>query len=131
MTARLLIVDDDIDVAKLLRAYLKKTGSDVEISYARSCKRAIRKVKEAILSGLPPHACLVDIKLPDTTGTDCIRQLQAMGLANLCAFTAYSKPQIIEEAKRAGAVMVLKKSAGFAAIADTLAQLLDLAPLEL
>lgn len=67
---RVLVVDDDIDNARMLRWLLHESGHEVE--YAINGIAAV-----ATANRFRPQVVLLDLKLPDGHGADVARQLRA------------------------------------------------------
>lgn len=65
-TQRILIVDDDKEVVRLMRAYLERAGYDVLVAYdGESAVHNLRREK--------PDLLLLDLMLPDRDGWDITR----------------------------------------------------------
>lgn len=70
----ILVVDDDKEIARLLRSYLEKAGFDVRVAYdGETAVHALRREK--------PDLLLLDLMLPDMDGYDITRIVR--GDANL------------------------------------------------
>jgi DNA-binding response OmpR family regulator len=67
-----LIVEDDNEMATMLRAHLSNEGYDVEV--ANSCASAIERATAA-----PPDLVLLDIVLGKEDGREVFRELRLMG----------------------------------------------------
>jgi len=67
--ASILIVDDDVDICKTLSLILEGEGYSVDV--ANSGMEAIKKSKKKVYS-----VALLDIVLPDMTGTELLKKLQ-------------------------------------------------------
>jgi len=67
--ASILIVDDDVDICKTLSLILEGEGYSVDV--ANSGMEAIKKSKKKAYS-----VALLDIVLPDMTGTELLKKLQ-------------------------------------------------------
>ncbi len=67
--ARLLVVEDDIDIANMLKIYF--SGLNFEVDVANRGRDALEKVKHAI-----PHLIVLDIMLPDIDGYEVCRNLR-------------------------------------------------------
>ena len=59
--ARLLIVEDDVDIANMLRLFFKSQGYDVDVAMRGS--EALEKTRQGL-----PHLLVLDIMLPDIDG---------------------------------------------------------------
>jgi diguanylate cyclase (GGDEF)-like protein len=67
--ARLLVVEDDIDIANMLKIYF--TGLQFDVDVANRGRDALEKVKHAL-----PHLIVLDIMLPDIDGYEVCRNLR-------------------------------------------------------
>jgi len=67
MAMRVLVVDDEPDLVELVRFNLKEAG--YEIDAARSGREAL-----ALLRRRPPDLLILDLMLPDVSGTEICRQ---------------------------------------------------------
>jgi DNA-binding response OmpR family regulator len=68
---RVLVVEDFEDLRKLVALYLSDRG--YQVLEAANGKAAIQTAKSA-----DPHLILLDIRLPDTTGLDVVRELRKL-----------------------------------------------------
>lgn len=69
MTKKVLLVDDDPDMVKVMTFRLKSAG--FEMLSCTSGKEALEKVKSA-----PPNIVLLDIQMPDMTGLEVADGIQ-------------------------------------------------------
>ena len=67
--ARLLVVEDDIDIANMLKIYF--TGLQYDVDVANRGKDALDKTKQVL-----PHLIVLDIMLPDIDGYEVCRTLR-------------------------------------------------------
>ena len=105
---RLSIVEDRTDIRQsLCRALERQPGINCISNYASA---------EAALKGLPkdqPSLVLMDIGLPKMTGTECMIQLQQLGLqADFLMFTVFESDAHLFTALEAGAVGYVLKREG-------------------
>jgi CheY-like chemotaxis protein len=90
---RLLVVDDDVSVGKLLRAIFDRDGWDV--SYATSGEECLTIVRES-----PPDVIVLDQMMPGLTGIETARQLRHDGFSNpIVLFSAYEGPELQSAAR--------------------------------
>ena len=73
MLPRVLVVEDDAELRRLLSTGLAEEGFDVE--GASTGSRALVRVEER-----PPDALIIDIGLPDSDGRDVCQALRARGI---------------------------------------------------
>ncbi|GGY73928.1 hypothetical protein GCM10011613_19040 [Cellvibrio zantedeschiae] len=95
---RVLIVDDNHDVADSLSQWLALAGHEVHTLYTGA--EAVEKVPE-----IKPDIILLDIGLPDINGYEVARKLRALtGVPNfvLVAVTGYGQPADPEVFRSAG-----------------------------
>jgi PleD family two-component response regulator len=67
--ARLLVVEDDIDIGNMLRIYF--SGMEFEVDVAMRGRDALEKTKQVL-----PHLIVLDIMLPDIDGYEVCRNLR-------------------------------------------------------
>lgn len=106
MSKRVLIVDDEPDLAELVDLMLKKAGVDV------TCRRVVtgREALEHCRRDLP-NLVLLDVALPDIAGLDVLRELKKdpTTAAIPVVIVTAMRGQIVAEATQAGAVGTLLK----------------------
>ncbi|MCB0103832.1 MAG: response regulator [Anaerolineales bacterium] len=68
-TARLLVVEDDLDIANMLKIYF--TGLQFEVDVANRGRDALEKTRQVL-----PHLIVLDIMLPDIDGYEVCRTLR-------------------------------------------------------
>ena len=85
---RLLVVDDDLSVGKLLRAIFETEGWEVD--YAASGDECLTMVAAA-----PPDVIVLDNMMPGLTGIDTARRLRGSGFDKpIVLFSAYLGPDL-------------------------------------
>src|SRR5512147_1000062 len=67
--ARLLVVEDDIDIGNMLKAYF--SGPDFDVDVAHRGAEALEKTRRGL-----PHLIVLDIMLPDIDGYEVCRSLR-------------------------------------------------------
>ena len=67
--ARLLVVEDDVDIGNMLKIYF--SGMDFDVDVAMRGKDALEKTKQVL-----PHLIVLDIMLPDIDGYEVCRTLR-------------------------------------------------------
>ena len=70
MSQKVLVVEDDNNIAELLRLYLQKDG--FEVSHAADGGKAVEMARE-----IQPDLVLLDIMLPEVDGLEVCRRLKA------------------------------------------------------
>lgn len=100
---RVLIVDDDGDLRRLLQGRLEARGHLVEV--AESGEQALMR-----LDGIRPDLIFLDLAMAGLTGLDVLDILRARGLdVAIILTTAYGSEQVAVEALRRGADDYLRK----------------------
>ncbi|MCS7289442.1 MAG: SpoIIE family protein phosphatase [Roseiflexus sp.] len=100
---RILVVDDDPDINRLLRARLTARG--YEVLTAASGEEAL-----ALLADLPTDVIFLDIALPGISGLQTLAEVRRRGLDTAVIMTtAFGSEQIAIEALRQGANDYLRK----------------------
>ena len=102
---RVLVVDDSAPLRYLLRVLLEDAGLDVE--EAACGREALDRLARGDAG--TPDTVVVDQRMPDLSGLDVVRELQARGPhPRLLLFTSYFDPELEDEARRLGVPTVLK-----------------------
>lgn len=102
---RILIVDDDADVAQLLGFVLRRAGFDV--THAASAKKAMDEVDD----GHVPDLFILDLWMPELDGEYLLRWLREDQQLKqpILMLTGTVRPRIDEELKDLGANAVAHK----------------------
>jgi len=85
---RLLVVDDDVSVGKLLRAIFEREGWEVDyVSSGEECITAV--------GATPPDVIVLDHMMPGLTGIETARRLRQDGFVKpIVLFSAYLGPDL-------------------------------------
>ncbi|PKN01483.1 MAG: hypothetical protein CVU77_05140 [Elusimicrobia bacterium HGW-Elusimicrobia-1] len=101
--AKILVVDDEENLALLLETILKAKGYEVETAY--NGKEAVEKAKNT-----PFDLCLLDIRLPDINGVEVFLKLKEISpTMSVMMMTAYAVENLIEVALKEGAYTCIHK----------------------
>ncbi len=96
MTAKILVVDDQMGVRRLLFEAFKEEGYDVDM--AASGHEAITKVMESI-----PGLILMDMKMPGMNGLEALKEIKKIDQAiAVIMMTAYGELEIVTQAMKLG-----------------------------
>lgn len=94
---KLLMVEDTLSVATLYQAYLSSLDLDIQI--VTSGETALACIKQQV-----PDLILLDLRLPDMTGMDVLKQVHSLAPEVPVIFmTAHGSIDVAVEAMRAGA----------------------------
>jgi two-component system NtrC family response regulator/two-component system nitrogen regulation response regulator GlnG len=116
-THRILVVDDEQDMAQGLRRLLRLEGYEVEV--ANSGEEAIRRARD-----WHPEGILMDLKMPGIDGLDAYRGIRLLCPNAFVIFmTGYSV--MAEQAGAEGAVAVLSKPLDPASTCEMIANALS------
>ena len=122
-STRILIVDDDKGMVSTLKDILGALG--YQVAHATSGHEAITHAHTE-----PPHAVLMDIRMPGLNGVDTFRELKRLAPdAYVIFMTAYATSELVEEARREGAVEVLPKPIDMELLLDLLSDITSRIPL--
>ena len=94
MKKRILVVDDEAGILKILRIQLKANG--YEVITTQSSQGAV-----ALARSERPDVVLLDVFMPVINGLDVLKQLRAFSKVPVIVFSA--SPQMVEEAMKIGA----------------------------
>ena len=97
-----LVVDDEADLRELLSLTLVRLGLDVDTAESLSAARALLGQRSYSL-------CLTDMRLPDGTGLDLVREVAQSSGTPIAVITAYGSAENAVAALKAGAFDYLTK----------------------
>lgn len=103
---RILVVDDDENVLRLVDLLLSRAGFDAQTVYTAAEAAAILKTKPL------PDLMILDLMLPDVSGVDFLRQVRAKAFFDglpVLILSALADPDQIREGLDAGADRYLTK----------------------
>jgi two-component system cell cycle sensor histidine kinase/response regulator CckA len=105
---RVLILDDDLDQAEMVREFLRISGFN-EVDHAADIRTFWRLLKEH-----PYDIFILDYKLPDGTGLDVLDQLKAQGYQiPVVMVTGQGNERVAVQAIQRGAADYLLKSGDY------------------
>jgi len=101
--AKILIVDDEKDIAEIIWKILEFKGYEVEL--AKSGYESIEKAKKISFD-----LCLLDIKLPDINGMEVFLKLKEINpQIRVIMMTGFAMEYLIEEARKEGVYACIHK----------------------
>lgn len=101
--ARVLLVDDEAPIRRLLAAMLKQAG--FEVVAAASGAAALDVAAQS-----PPDVIMLDLKMPGMDGPETLRQLRERGdAAPVIILTGYPDSELMHRALQFSPLMVLAK----------------------
>jgi two-component system, OmpR family, KDP operon response regulator KdpE len=103
--ARVLVVDDERQILRALQTSLRGAGYEVET--ADTAEHAL-----AAAAMRPPEAVILDLVLPDGTGTEVVRELRTWSSAPVIVLSAVGDEREKVEALNAGADDYVTKPVG-------------------
>ena len=103
--ARILVVDDERQILRALQTSLRGAGYEVET--AETAERAL-----AAAAMRPPEAVILDLVLPDGTGTEVVRELRTWSSAPVIVLSAVGDEREKVAALDAGADDYVTKPVG-------------------
>lgn len=118
MSGKILIVDDQKGVRRLLEELFKKEGWDVNV--AADGKEAIGKVGEIL-----PDIILMDVKMPNMNGLEASQIiLETYGTIPIIMMTAYGEIEVVKKALDAGVKKCITKPFDIMVLRDTVNNLI-------
>ncbi|HYA76374.1 MAG TPA: sigma-54 dependent transcriptional regulator [Burkholderiaceae bacterium] len=97
-----LVVDDEADLRELLGLTITRLGLEVDTAESLEQAREFLRTRSYRL-------CLTDMRLPDGSGLDLVRELGARGEPKIAVITAYGSAENAVAAFKAGAFDYLAK----------------------
>jgi signal transduction histidine kinase/CheY-like chemotaxis protein len=124
---RVLLAEDGRDNRALLERVLRRAGLAVEL--AENGREAHAKAMSATLSGTPFDVVLLDVEMPEMSGTEAASALRADGYDGaIVALTAHGRAEDREACLSAGCDEFATKPVDRAALLAILARLLEKRP---
>jgi len=115
-TRRILVIDDDHDVADSLVMFLETFGATVRVAYSGAA--GLEAVED-----FAPELIFLDLGMPGMDGYETARRIRALPKGRdvkLVALTGWGQEQINDRARAAGFDRQLTKPAGFEALQELL-----------
>ena len=94
--ARIVLIEDDVDIRRLVADALSREGHDVE-----SADRALAGLELAVKGD--PDLVLMDLGLPDIDGTELLRMIRAVSDVPVVVITARGEDQVVVSTLDSGA----------------------------
>jgi two-component system, OmpR family, response regulator len=105
MKTRILLVEDDNDISRIIQLAMKTLGLPYELDIAMSAEEGL-----ALWNKQPYDLVLTDYNLRGMTGLDLITQVRRDGYTiPTILFTAYDSPSIQRSARESGATAYIAK----------------------
>ncbi|MBI2388167.1 MAG: protein kinase [Deltaproteobacteria bacterium] len=101
---RVLVVDDDPNVARVIQHYVKSTAPDAEVATAPDARTALRLMAET-----PPDLALVDLQMPQMSGLELVMYLGGAHRAHIAIVSAGAMPGDVELLRSLGITSVIRK----------------------
>jgi excisionase family DNA binding protein len=104
---RILIVDDDVNLSRLLQEVIQQRDANVKTEIARDGFEAGVKVES-----FRPHALVLDLMMPGIDGFEVCRRLRArptLSHIRIVAVTGFASPENVDRILAAGADACLEK----------------------
>ncbi len=105
MSTRVLVVDDEPQILRALRTSLRGAGYEVDTADTAEAALAAAAMR-------PPEAVILDLVLPDGTGTDVARELRGWSSAPIIVLSAVGEEREKVAALDAGADDYVTKPVG-------------------
>ena len=124
---RVLVVDDNGTAREILSTMAKSCG--LEVDTARNGKQALEMIATAEQNATPYDLVLMDWKMPEMDGVECVRQLQkalASRLPAIIMVTAFGREEALDSAEERGVLLksVLTKPVIASTLLETIGEAL-------
>src|SRR5690242_16232889 len=118
-TARILVVDDEVNARTALADLLREEGFEVDM--AADAFKALGKYES-----FAPHVVVTDLKMPGMDGIELVKKIRALeSPAAVIVMTAFGAVQTAVDAMRAGAADYLTKPLHFEELLVVLDKVLE------
>ncbi len=102
MTAKALVVDDEVDLCRLMQITLTKMGIKSDVAYTLSQAQVYWQANEY-------DFCLTDLQLPDGSGLELVKQISSSSSTPVAVITAHGSMDLAIEALKLGAFDFVNK----------------------
>ena len=102
MAATALVVDDEVDLCRLMQITLTKMGIKSDVAYTLAQAQAYWQANEY-------DFCLTDLKLPDGSGLELVKQVSGSSSTPIAVITAHGSMDLAIEALKLGAFDFVNK----------------------
>lgn len=119
MKKKILIVDDEAGIVQEMKEFLEEEG--YETYTADTAKAGIKLLEE-----IRPDVILVDVKLPDASGTDVLRACKEKSpQTKTIMVTGYVDQNVMDEVEKIGRDAFLQKPFNLVKIIEEIEKLLN------
>lgn len=102
MTTTALVVDDEVDLCRLMQITLTKMGIKSDVAYTLSQARSFWKDNDY-------DFCLTDLNLPDGSGLELVKEISDSSSTPIAVITAHGSMDLAIEALKLGAFDFVNK----------------------
>lgn len=102
MTRTALVVDDEVDLCRLMQITLTKMGIKSDVAYTLSQAKSYWQENDY-------DFCLTDLKLPDGSGLELVKHISASSNTPIAVITAHGSMDLAIEALKLGAFDFVNK----------------------
>lgn len=102
MSARALVVDDEVDLCRLMQITLTKMGIKSDVAYSLEQARAFWQDNTY-------DFCLTDLRLPDGSGLELVKEVSSTSSTPIAVITAHGSMDLAIEALKLGAFDFVNK----------------------
>ncbi|MDE4455072.1 sigma 54-interacting transcriptional regulator [Psychrobacter sp. DAB_AL62B] len=102
MTTTALVVDDEVDLCRLMQITLTKMGIKSDVAYTLSQAKSYWQENDY-------DFCLTDLKLPDGSGLELVKHISASSSKPIAVITAHGSMDLAIEALKLGAFDFVNK----------------------
>ncbi len=121
---RVLIIDDALELGRMLRAALESLGADLYVRVLPSAEEALLEVQRA-----PADLLVVDIRLPGMSGLEFLKKVRERSPKTpVILISGLTEEGILRQAEQSGAQHFLRKPIQVGEFLDIATQLLSIEP---
>lgn len=114
MVPKILIIDDNVELAENMREIIELEHEGAEVSIAPSGERGLE-----LLGDQPFDLVITDMRMPGLSGLDVVRHLREHRPAiPALVMTAYAEERLLDEVRRRGALGVVVKPVDLESLVD-------------
>ena len=102
MTTSALVIDDEVDLCRLMQITLTKMGIKSDVAYTLAQARSYWQDNTY-------DFCLTDLKLPDGSGLELVKEISSSSNTPIAVITAHGSMDLAIEALKLGAFDFVNK----------------------
>jgi len=114
---KIMVVDDEANIREVLESFLESEGFDVVTAESGASALSALEYEE-------PHIVLLDIRMPDIDGIQCLRKLKEMNEeVQVVMMSGFATLQMAQKSLEIGAFDYIRKPLSFVHLKEVIQQI--------